>query len=173
MSLLSIAPPGADEYAPFYAGYVGQVTTDPLHALLDDGAAWQGVLGTIDAAHAGHRYAEGKWSIREVVGHVIDAERIFAYRALRFARHDASPLTSFDENAYVATARSDARSLVELAEELAVVRAGSVALVRSFDEEMLGFRGTASGKPVTTRAMVYIMAGHSMHHRRVLVERYL
>ncbi|MCU0646940.1 MAG: DinB family protein [Gemmatimonadaceae bacterium] len=168
-----IAPPGADEYAPFYAGYVSQITGDPLTILLDDGASWQGVLGTIAESHAGHRYAPGKWSIREVVGHVIDAERIFAYRLLRMARRDPTPLPSFDENHYVETAASDARPLAELAAELAAVRASTVALIRSLDDASLGFVGTASTKSVSARALVYITAGHSVHHRRILEERYL
>lgn len=165
--------PGADEYAPFYAGYVAQVTGDPLTLLVEDGAAWARHLAALPPARGGHRYAEGKWTIREMLGHVIDTERIMSYRLLRLARRDPSPMPSFDENHYVAQAGSDHRALDDLAAEWAAVRASTLALVRSLDPTALDFVGTASGKPVSARAMLYIVVGHSLHHRRILEERYL
>jgi uncharacterized damage-inducible protein DinB len=168
----TFTPPGADEYAPFYAGYVAQVTGDPLAMLRDDAAAWHQLLSAIPESRGGYRYAEGKWSVREVLGHVIDTERIMSYRLLRLARQDPAPMASFDENSYVAHAGSDHRTVADLARELQAVRAGTVALIESLDPATLTFVGTASSKPVSGRAMLYIVAGHSLHHRRIVEERY-
>jgi hypothetical protein len=168
-----IAAPRADEYAPFYAGYVAQVTGDPLDMLIDDAEAWRAMLTGLPEERGGHRYAEGKWSIREVLGHVIDTERIMSYRLLRLARRDPAPMPGFDENDYVAVAGSDDRTLADLWAEWAAVRVGTIALVKSLDPAALDFVGTASGKPVSARAMLYIVTGHALHHRRILEERYL
>jgi uncharacterized damage-inducible protein DinB len=165
--------PGADEYAPFYAGYVAQVTGNPLQTLIDDGAAWGALLSTLPESRGGYRYADGKWTIREVLGHVIDTERIMSYRLLRLARRDPAALPGFDENVYVDSAGSDSRTLADLAAEWTAVRASTIHLVRSLDPASLDFVGTASGKPVSARAMLWIVAGHSLHHRRIVEERYL
>ena len=119
-----------------------------------------------------HRYAPGKWSVSEVVGHLADTERIFAYRALRFARNDATPLAGFDENQFVPPANFDARPLPDLAEELRAVRLASVALFRRLDDAALARRGTANQVEITVRALPWIIAGHERHHVAVLKERY-
>jgi hypothetical protein len=166
--------PEPTEYAPFYGGYIALVPEgDIVDLLRDGGRGLATALGAIPESRAGFRYAEGKWSIREVVGHLIDAERIFGYRALRFARGDATPVPGFDENDYVRAAGSDARPLADLAQELAVVRESSTRLFASFADDVWTRRGTANGKEITVRAIAYITAGHAMHHLRILRERYL
>ena len=166
--------PEATEFAPFYGRYVDAVPDGDIVAVLREGGReLAGVLAAIPASREGFRYAEGKWSVREVMGHLIDAERIFAYRALRIARGDTTPLASFDENAYVSASDSDSRTLRELAEELAVVRESTVRLFASLPEEAWGRLGVASEKQVSVRALAYITAGHSQHHLNILRERYL
>jgi len=119
-----------------------------------------------------HRYAPGKWSVKEVVGHVTDAERVFGYRALRIARADTTPMPGFDENAWVPAANFDRRSMPELVAGYQAVRAATVALFSSFDEEALTRRGTANDQEVSVRALAHIMAGHELHHMTILRERY-
>lgn len=169
----SSSRPDSTEYAPFYAAYVASVPEDDvLAALRASGRELAGTLASVPESRAGYRYAEGKWSIREVAGHLIDAERIFSYRALRVARGDTTPLAAFDENDYVRTAGSDARVLTELADELALVRESSLRLFASLPAEAWTRRGVASGREVTVRALAYITAGHGRHHHRILRERY-
>lgn len=166
--------PDPSEHAPFYAGYIARVPEgDILDLLVQQMHDTSALLAGLSEGQGSHRYAPGKWSIKEVVGHIADTERVFAYRALRFARADATPLASFDENAWVAGSGADRRSLRDLAEELLAVRHATVALVRSLTEEAAARSGTASGKTVTVRALVYMTAGHELHHLAILRERYL
>ena len=168
-----IALPGADEYAPYYATYVGQLAGDDSFALLEAQALTTArLLGATPESLAGHRYAPGKWSVQEVVLHLSDAERVFAYRALRVGRGDTTPLAGFDENAYVPEGRCERRTLADVAAEYAAVRVATLALFRSFDERALLRRGTANGQPITTRALAAILAGHELHHAKLLRERY-
>ncbi len=118
------------------------------------------------------RYAPGKWTVKEVLGHVTDAERIFAYRALRIARGDQTPLASFEQDDYVRGGNFAERTLADLAEEFGLVRAASIALFRSLQREAWQRRGVASEKEVTVRALAFIVAGHEIHHRLILEERY-
>src|SRR4029077_5181557 len=120
-----------------------------------------------------HRYAPGKWSIKEVIGHVSDAERVFSHRALRFARGDRTRLPGFDEKAYTPAGRFDARPLPDLAAELDAVRHATIALFAGLDSEALARRGPANNKEVSVRALAYIIAGHERHHVGILRERYL
>jgi hypothetical protein len=169
--------PGAGEFAPFFAGYVeaaSAAAAGDLLALLDRQVAdIRALLGSFGEERGGYRYAPGKWSVKEVVGHMTDAERVFCYRAMRAARGDETPLPSFDENAWVAAAGFDRRPLHDLVDELVAVRAGSVLLFGGLEAEMFDRRGVAGGKPFTVRAAVYIVAGHVAHHLRILRERYL
>ena len=165
--------PAPDEYADFYGAYVAAVKEPLLETLEAEAAKWRALLAGVPPGREGYRYAPGKWSVREVVGHVIDAERMFAARALAFARGDRSHYPSFDENAYAANSAADRRPLADLAEELAAVRRSTVLLLRSFDEPAWGRRGTASGCEFTVRSLAWIIAGHSRHHRGVVAERYL
>jgi hypothetical protein len=165
--------PDATEYAPFYASYVARVPeADVVSALRDSGREIIAALAAIPESRGGHRYAEGKWSVREVIGHLIDAERIFSYRALRVARGDATPLPPFDENAYVPTAGSEARTLADLVDELRAVRESTVRMFASFPGEAWTRTGIVSGREVSVRALAYITAGHARHHFAILRERY-
>ena len=130
-------------------------------------------LQPLGEEHASHRYAPGKWTLREVIGHLTDAERVFAYRALRIARGDATPLPGFDHDAYVRAARFERRLLAEILEEFEHLRRSNLRLFGSFDEEDLSRRGTASGHGVSVRALLFITAGHERHHLRVIRERYV
>jgi uncharacterized damage-inducible protein DinB len=165
--------PATSEYAPFYHGYVASVPEgDVVEILRSGGRELVDAIRRIPEERAGHRYGPEKWSIRQVIGHLIDAERIFTYRALRVARGDRTPLASFDENAYVKAAGSDARTLADLARELEVIREASVLLFESLPDEAWGRSGVASDREVSLRALAYITAGHSSHHLRILRERY-
>jgi uncharacterized damage-inducible protein DinB len=165
--------PAASEYAPFYHGYVEAVPDgDIVELLRSGGRELVEAIGRIPEDRGGFRYGPEKWSIREVLGHLIDAERIFSYRALRVGRGDRTPLASFDENAYVKTAGSDARTIADLVRELAAVREATVLLFESLPDEAWGEQGVASGKDVSLRALAYITAGHARHHLRILRERY-
>jgi hypothetical protein len=166
--------PDATEYAPFYAGYVAAVPEgDVLVAVRAGAGELISALQAIPETRGGFRYAEGKWSIREMIGHMIDAERIFAYRALRLARGDATPLPSFEQNDYVQTAGSDRRPLADLIDEMRVVRESTILLLASLPEEAWTRRGAVSGREVSVRALAYILTGHARHHLTVLRERYL
>ncbi|HKP14950.1 MAG TPA: DinB family protein [Gemmatimonadaceae bacterium] len=167
------ARPDVSEYAPFYHGYVQAVPEgDIVELLRSGGQELVEAVGRIPEDRGGFRYGPEKWSIREVLGHLIDAERIFAYRALRVGRGDRTPLASFDENDYVRTAGSDARTIADLARELRTVREATVQLFESLPDDAWGQRGVASGKEVSLRALAYITAGHARHHLRILHERY-
>ena len=169
-----IARPAADEYAPYYARYIEQVPEGHLLELLqrqaDDTVALVGKLSDRDAEF---RYAEGKWSIKEVIGHTVDVERIFVYRALCFARGETAALPGFEENDYVARAKFAGRTLGDLVAEFALVRAATVPFFAGLDAEELTRRGTANHNPYSVRALAYIIAGHERHHAKILAERYL
>jgi DinB superfamily len=170
---MTIARPEATEFAPFYAGYVGRVTEeDILSVLQQQKDEVRALAGSLPAAKESFRYAEGKWSIREVFGHLIDGERVFGYRAFCFSRGEQAALPGFDENQYVAAAGADRIPLAELGEEFAAVRAANLAFLRRLSAAESARLGTASGKPVSVRALAYIMAGHPRHHLAVLRERY-
>jgi uncharacterized damage-inducible protein DinB len=133
----------------------------------------QELLGSLSDEQLAFRYADGKWTIREIIGHLIDAERIFAYRLLRIARGDTTPLAGFDENMYVPASNATNRSVHELLSEFAVVRASSLALLRGLAPEAFALLGTASEKPVSVRALAWVIVGHEMHHLGIIRERYL
>lgn len=164
--------PRPDEYADYYGSYIAAVEAPLLKTLKADAQAWRASLASVPSDKEGYRYAPGKWSVREVVGHVIDAERMFSVRAMAFARGDRSHYPSFDENAYAAASGADRRTLADLCDELSAVRTATLLLLRSFSEEVWSRRGVASGNEFTVRSLAWIMAGHSRHHRQVLMERY-
>jgi uncharacterized damage-inducible protein DinB len=167
-----ITLPETDEYAPYYGKYISRVGPDVLAALETQARSTAALLAATSEEQAAFRYAEGKWSVKQVIGHLSDAERVFTYRALRIGRADKTPLPGFDENDFMPHGRFDQRTLADLAAEYASVRAATITLARSFDETALGQRGTASNNPVTPRACLAIAAGHELHHVALLRERY-
>jgi uncharacterized damage-inducible protein DinB len=166
--------PGEGEFAPFAARYIERVPHGDIVATLESQMETTlAVLRAIPEERAGYAYASGKWTIREVVGHVADTERVLAYRALRLARGDRTPLPGFDENEFVRNAGFDARSLGDLLVELAAVRQATVTLAAGLPAEAWTRRGTAGGAPYTVRGLIFMLAGHELHHRAILEERYL
>jgi hypothetical protein len=158
----------------YFHNYIGQVSeNDLLTAFTNQGPAFTAFLESIPTDKRTYRYGPGKWSIQEVLQHIIDAERVFAYRALCFARKDSTPLPSFDENIYADNSKADKRDWSDLVEEFKTVRRGTEILFRSFDKEQLETAGIASGKSNYVLGIGYILAGHVNHHMRIIKERYL
>lgn len=172
--MTTIERPRDTEYSAYYNGYVTGVPEGDVIDLLErQGRELAQTLSAAGESRGGFRPAPGKWSLKEVVGHVTDGERVFSYRALRIARGDATPLASFDQDAFVAAANFDRRTLSDLVDEFVAVRAATLALFRSLTPEETLRAGTASGAGVTVRALAYIIAGHDRHHARAIRERYL
>lgn len=170
---IAIPRPGADEYVPYYETYIRLVPGDDALPTLESHVdRWIPSLRKITDAQALHRYALGKWSVKEVLGHICDGERVFGYRALWFARADQTPLPGFEENEWVPASQTDRRPIGEIIDELQAVRRASVALFRSLDQEMLARRGTANDKIISVRALAWIITGHAIHHQNGLRERY-
>ena len=171
---MRISRPEPDEFDDFYAGYVGSVEgDDALRVLAAQATELPELLGALDDRGARYRYAEGKWSIKELLGHLIDTERIFVYRALSIARGERAPLPGMDQDDYVRQGRFDARPLAELLDEYGHVRRSTLALFAGLDEAAWERRGVANDVPVTVRALAFILAGHQAHHTKVLRDRYL
>lgn len=165
--------PGEGEYAPFYARYVALVPETGILAVLERQASEiRELAASVPAQRETHRYAEGKWSVREVLGHLVDGERVFGYRAFCISRGERAPLPSFDEDEYVGEARCHSIPLRELADELALVRESNLAVLRRLEPREWERAGTASGKQITVRALAWVMAGHPRHHVEILRERY-
>lgn len=168
------ARPSATEHAPFYGKYIARVPAgDIVDILRDQIAETAGFLRAIPEARTVSGYAPGKWTIRDIVGHVADTERIMGYRALRFARGDETAVAGFDENAYVPAAGASRRDVEDLVRELEAVRAATVALFAGLPVDAWGRTGMANGTPVTVRALAAIIAGHERHHVAIIRERYL
>jgi DinB family protein len=165
--------PAPDEYAPFFAGYVSLVPEpDALAVLRAQPGEIERLARAVPTERETYRYAPGKWSVREILGHIGDAERVFGYRAFCISRGDHTPLPGFDENTYVAESAYDARSAAALAADFALLRAANLAVLDRLDEARFGRIGNANGKPVSVRALAFIMAGHVRHHLGVLKARY-
>ena len=167
------APPEAGEFAPFYGGYIGRVEGDLWEVLRRQPDNLDALLDGLDEEAAGTRYAPGKWSIRQTVGHLGDTERVMAYRALRFSRGDATPLPGFDQDQYVDAAHFDDRPLRALLADFRAARAATLAMCENMSREELGRRGSANGAEITVRAILYVLAGHPLHHMQILRDRYL
>jgi hypothetical protein len=171
---LMISPPDPTEYQPYYGRYISLVpAADLAHTLNAQLQESLAVLGAIGEQKSLHRYAAGKWSIKEVLGHLIDAERIFTYRALRFARNDETPLPGFDQDPYVAAANFDARPWDDLVAEFEHVRRSSILFFGALTPEEMLRSGTASQNAITVRALGYVVAGHELHHMAILRDCYL
>jgi hypothetical protein len=173
MSTLRLPRPAADEAAPYYHSYIAEVGGDDIgEQLLEQLSQAERLFSGLDEAAALARYAPGKWSIKELLGHLNDSERIFSYRLLRISRGDSTPLPGFDQNPYVVAARFDQRPLVDLLGEFRAIRLSTVALSAGIPDEAWSQRGMASENPVTARALLYIIVGHVAHHLQVLRDRY-
>ena len=170
---MTIGRPQPGDYAPFYQPYLDATAPiDDAHELLATQSDVLAYMATWPEDKAGHRYAEGKWSVVEVVGHMADTERVFAYRLLRIARADETPLAGFDENAWQLHSRFETRSMKSLVAELTAVREASMSLIESLDAAALDREAMANGKRVTGRALVWLIAGHFAHHAGILRDRY-
>jgi uncharacterized damage-inducible protein DinB len=171
---LYLQPPAAGEFNPYYGKYIDRVPDgDFIEILARQADETLAILRALTEEVAAFAYAEGKWTIKEMVGHVCDAERIFSYRMLRIGRGDATPLASFDENSYAPAGKFNERTLASLIEEFAVVRAATIALMGGMPADGWARMGSASESPVSARALAYIIAGHELHHREMLLTRYL
>ncbi|MEW6196829.1 MAG: DinB family protein [Bacteroidota bacterium] len=166
--------PNKNEYAEYYHKYVEKVPQGDIVGILEDqlGAATN-FFSKITEEKSKYRYAQGKWSVREVLGHIIDAERVFSYRAMRFSRNDSKPLQSFDENYYIQNSNYDSIPLQMLIEEFVSLRRTNINMFKGFTERMWFAKGIASENEVSVRALAYIMVGHAEHHIRIVRERYL
>ena len=169
----SFGRPQAGEYDPYYGRYISLVGSDDVVALLESQASDTIALLHSHADKADFRYAPGKWSVKEMLGHVNDTERIMTYRALRISRGDKTPLAGFEQDDYVRDGNFGQRTLADLASEFGSIRKATVSLFRHLDAESAARRGIANKVEVTPRALAFIIAGHELHHRRILQEKYL
>ena len=174
MSTFVVGKPDKSEYASYFGRYVSLVSDpDIVTALQNQLKSTRALLDTISEEKANYRYEPGKWSIKELVGHVADAERIFTYRALRFARNDKTELHTFDENAFAANANFANLPLSSIVDEYAAVRQASILLYKHLDKDAWNRRGIANKSDVTVRAIAFLTAGHELHHVSILKTRYM
>lgn len=174
MTSETVGRPGKDEFAPFYAGYMEHADVDDILTALEDQCSEVFELfASLPVAMGDHRYAPGKWTIKEVLGHVIDSERVFAYRALSFARGDRTPLPGFEQDDYVKAADFGRRPMENLLAEFEHVRLSNLALFRSFDADEWRAQGVANEVSFSVRALAHIIYGHAAHHLGVIHQRYL
>lgn len=167
---------GENEYAPFYQGYIQAVSNDDKNIIenLEDSIQYAlRILRALPYDKHVFRYEEGKWTIKEIIQHLIDSERVFNYRALRFARKDTTNLMGFDENLFVENSNANSREFINLLEEFAILRRDTVLLYKSFSYDALLEIGTANENSMSVRALGYITSGHLLHHLKVIQERYL
>lgn len=172
---MSLPRPADGDFLPYAAGYINLVPadTDPRQVLRSQPTEIHAVFTGLSEAQAEKAYASGKWSLKEILLHQIDSERVFAYRAMRFARSDGQNLPGFEQDDYVVHSGANARSIASLLAEYDAVRAATLALFDTFTEEQLDRRGSANGGPATVRALLFIVPGHERHHLNIIRERYL
>ena len=170
----AIGRPEPTEYDPYYGRYISLLDTDDIVTALEKQSQdTHAFLSRLTDQQGNCRYAPGKWSVKEVLGHINDTERIMSYRALRIARGDQTPIEGFEQDNYIPAGKFDSRTIADLLQEFMAIRKATIQLLRHFDSASAERRGTASTKPVSARALAYIIAGHELHHRRVLQEKYL
>jgi hypothetical protein len=170
---LAIARPQAGEYAPYYDRYISLIPGEDILGTLDQQRReMMLLLSCRDDDEGDFRYAPDKWSAKEVLGHICDTERVFAYRALRISRADATPLEGFEQDDYVRNGPFAQRPLADLVEDFIAVRRATLSLLRNLDEVAWSRRGIANKNEISVRALAYIIAGHELHHRRILEEKY-
>lgn len=166
--------PDNSEYTTFYSNYVNLAVGNNIDELIQSHShELLEFIQSLPNDQEDFAYAEGKWTIKEVIQHCIDAERVFVYRALRFARKDATPLPGFDENEYALAAKQNNRSFTAVKTEFELLRKSTDLFLLSLQEDDLSFEGTANGKSISLNAICYIIFGHLLHHQKVLIERYL
>jgi hypothetical protein len=170
----SITRPAPTEYDPYYERYISLVSThDIVSTLQQQVQDTRTLLGSLTGQQGDFRYAPGKWSVKEVLGHMSDTERIMSYRAMRIARGDKTPIEGFEQDDYVPNGKFGRRTIPDLLDEFATVRNATVHLFRNVDAEAAERSGIANKKDITARALAYLIAGHELHHRRILQEKYL
>ncbi len=170
---MTISRPAPSEHLPYYSEYTNRVHGDWFEFQDQTHAEFKAVLSPLREAQAEVRPGPNEWNIKEVIGHIVDGERVFAYRALRIARKDTTPLASFDQDLYVPAGEFTSRPLADLLQEFTTVRAATLSLFSTFSEDALLRIGTASDAPVSVRALAYIIAGHEHHHLASLKTVYL
>jgi uncharacterized damage-inducible protein DinB len=170
--MMTIKRPDQSEFAPFYAGYIAKVPDSGPGLLMKEQIGELDKLRALPEDKANHGYAAGKWTVKELIGHVADAERVFSYRLTRIARGDKTPLSGFDENAWAKTAPHGKRRMTEVIDEMIAVRRATLALVDSLDDSTIANVGLANNNSVSARAICWIIAGHTKHHLDILRERY-
>jgi hypothetical protein len=162
------------DYNDYYQQYIDLVDGDDVIKILEENNKYaQNILNSFPQSKGNYRYAEGKWTIKEVVGHLMDTERVFCYRALAIARGEKKQLPGFDQNEYVLSGKFCSRPLYELTYEYRLLRESTILLFKSFEESVLQNRGNANGSDVTVLAIMFMTAGHEKHHLNVLKERYI
>ncbi|GHE40502.1 DinB family protein [Sphingobacterium griseoflavum] len=166
-------PLKSDEYPAIYADYIENVVGSVIDELQEQLTTFPAFIRGIPADRGDFTYAEGKWTVKEVLCHILDTERVMAYRALRFARNDMTELAAFEQDEFVQHARHNERSFEHIAEEFIALRQSNLLLFDTFNETELARKGMASGRLVTVKAFMYVIAGHLTHHRIILKERYL
>ena len=169
---MTIKRPDQSEFAPFYAGYIGKVPDSGPLPLMKEQIGQLEKLRALPEDKANHRYDAGKWTVKELLGHVADTERVFSYRLTRIARGDKTPLSGFDENAWAKTAPHRKRPIAEVVDEMIAIRRSTLALMESLDDNTISNVGLANNNSVSARAICWIMAGHTKHHLDILTERY-
>ncbi|MBM3807144.1 MAG: DinB family protein [Acidimicrobiia bacterium] len=169
---MTMTRPQPAEFAQFYAGYISKVPDSGPAGLMKDQIAAFARLKALPEDKGNYAYADGKWTVKEVIGHLADAERVFSYRLTRIARGDQTPLAGFDENAWAKSAPHGRRKLADVVDEMMAIRRSTLALVGSLDETSIGNTGVANNNPVSARAICWILAGHTRHHLDILAERY-
>lgn len=170
-----IAKPAVGDYAPYFKNYINQVPEDGnlLKHLKDIQKETEQLMLSLPEEKLTYQYAEGKWTIKDILVHLIDAERIFVYRALRFARMDETPLSSFDENMYVPVANANARKIKDILKEGALLRASTLSFIKTLDKKALKRKGISNNVSTTVTTLVNLVYGHQRHHLNIIHERYI
>lgn len=174
MNTANLSRPAPNEYAPYYEKYVALITEpDILLDFENQLTQLQELLSQTTEEQGVYAYAEGKWSIKELIGHLIDGERVFAYRAYRISRNDQTPLAGFEQDDYIANGNFNDAKLTDLIEEFSLVRKANIMFFKNLTHQAWLYTGTTSDVKVSVRALAYIMVGHVRHHAKILEERYL
>jgi uncharacterized damage-inducible protein DinB len=169
-----MARPAPQDSSEYYHRYINQAKGNSIAEVMSNHTAeLKQFYNSLPEEKADHAYAEDKWTIKEVLQHLIDAERVFSYRALRFARKDDTPLASFDEKTYTQHSNAKSRTLQSLKDEFTALRNATDIMLSAFTEEQLASKGVASNNPISVNALAFIIYGHLLHHKKIIEERYL